>query len=465
MQKTLADKLWDDHVVVAGKNGAADLLYIDMHLVHEVTSPQAFEGLRITDRDLRRPDLTIATEDHNVPTDVLDGELVSIVDPISRKQVEALRNNTRDFGVKLYPMKSGGQGIVHIVGPERGITQPGMTMVCGDSHTSTHGAFGALAFGIGTSEVEHVLATQVLPQVRPKTLAVTVDGELPEGVYAKDIILAIIGKIGTLGGRGYMAEYRGSAIQSLSMEARMTICNMSIEGGAKIGMIAPDETTYKYLEAREYAPKGLDWEKALQYWQSLPTDSGASFDREVKIDATSLKPYVSWGTNPSQVVPIDGMIPDPNDFSDPLERKAAERALEYMDLKPGMAINDIKIDKVFFGSCTNARIEDLRIAAGIVKGKKVASGVQAMVVPGSEIVQAQAEKEGLDVVFKNSGFEWRNPGCSMCLGMNPDQLKPGERCASTSNRNYEGRQGPNGRTHLLSPAVAAATALKGYITN
>ncbi len=464
MKKTLADKLWDAHVVTKGVDGGADLLFIDMHLIHEVTSPQAFEGLRLTDRDVRRPDLTIATEDHNVPTDALDGQLISIVDPISRKQIDALRKNTAEFGIKLYPMKSGQQGIVHIVGPERGITQPGMTMVCGDSHTSTHGAFGSLAFGIGTSEVEHVFATQTLPQVRPKTLAVTVDGKLPAGVYAKDIILAIIGEIGTLGGRGYMAEYRGSAVESLSMEARMTICNMSIEGGAKIGMIAPDQTTFDYVRGREYAPKGADWEAAVEYWKTLPTDEGAKFDREVKIDASKLTPYVSWGTNPAQVVSIDGKIPDPNDFEDPLERKAAERALAYMDLKAGTAMRDIKVDKVFFGSCTNARIEDLRIASEIVKGNKVANTVEAMVVPGSEEVQKQAEAEGLDKIFIDAGFDWRNPGCSMCLGMNPDQLKPGERCASTSNRNYEGRQGTNGRTHLLSPAVAAATALTGSIS-
>ncbi len=455
--KTLSDKLWDAHVVRT-EAGGPDLLYIDLHLVHEVTSPQAFEGLRMHGRDVRRTDLTVATADHNVPT--IDIHL-PIKDPISAKQVETLTENTRASGILLHPMGSPGQGIVHVIGPEQGLTLPGMTIVCGDSHTSTHGAFGALAFGIGTSEVEHVLATQTLPQMRPKTMSINVDGELPEGSTAKDIILAIIGQITTGGGIGHMVEYRGSAIRNLSMEGRMTICNMSIEAGAKAGMIAPDDTTFSYIEGRKYAPKGKLWEQALDYWQSLPTDDNAVFDTYVELDAARIAPYVSWGTNPGQVVPIDAAVPDPSRIADPGQRSAAERALAYMDLTPGTPMRDVPVDVVFLGSCTNSRIEDLRLAASVIDGRQVATGVQAYVVPGSMRVKEQAEKEGLDRIFRAAGFEWRSAGCSMCLGMNPDQLAPGQRCASTSNRNFEGRQGKGGRTHLVSPAVAAATAVVG----
>jgi 3-isopropylmalate/(R)-2-methylmalate dehydratase large subunit len=453
----MSDKLWERHVVRSAP-GEPDLLYIDLHLVHEVTSPQAFDGLKMHGRDLRRPDLTIATADHNVPTINLD---LPIADPISAKQVDALSQNARDFDVRLHPMGDPGQGIVHVIGPEMGLTLPGMTVVCGDSHTSTHGAFGALAWGIGTSEVEHVMATQTLPQIKPKTMAITVDGELQPGVLAKDIILAIIGKIGTGGGIGSIIEYRGSAIRALSMEGRMTVCNMSIEAGAKAGMIAPDETTFAYIEGRPHAPKGELWEEALADWRTLPTDEGAVFDREVFLDAAKISPHVSWGTNPGQVAGIDDVVPDPRLISDPGERDAAERALRYMGLLPGTAMRDIAVDTIFIGSCTNGRIEDLRLAASIVRDRKVREGMRAMVVPGSMRVKAQAEAEGLDEIFRQAGFEWRSAGCSMCLGMNPDQLKPGGRCASTSNRNFEGRQGKNGRTHLVSPAVAAATAITG----
>ncbi len=454
--RTLYDKIWDDHVVHAG-DGGADLLYIDLHLVHEVTSPQAFDGLRMNGRTVRRPDLTVATEDHNVPTTDIDKP---IADPISRKQVDVLRANCAEFGIRHYPMNSPGQGIVHVIGPEQGLTQPGMTIVCGDSHTSTHGAFGALAFGIGTSEVEHVLATQTLPQQRPKTMAVNVEGDLPAGVTAKDIILAIIGRIGTGGGIGSIIEYRGSAIRSLSMEGRMTVCNMSIEAGAKAGLIAPDDTTFAYLEGREFAPKAADWDAAVAEWRSLTTDDDAVFDQEVTIDASTLAPHISWGTNPAQVAPIDGAVPDPDSF-DPAQRESAERALQYMGLEAGTPFREIPVDTVFIGSCTNSRIEDLRAAAAVVDGRRVHDGMRALVVPGSFKVKHQAEAEGLHDVFTAAGFEWREPGCSMCLAMNPDKLTAGERCASTSNRNFEGRQGRGGRTHLVSPAVAAATAVAG----
>ena len=457
MAKTLSDKLWDRHVVHSA-DGEPDLLYIDLHLVHEVTSPQAFDGLRLHGRAVRRPDLTIATADHNVPTINIDRP---IVDPISAKQVDALTRNCAEFGIELHPMGAPGQGIVHIIGPEMGLTLPGMTIVCGDSHTSTHGAFGALAFGIGTSEVEHVLATQTLPQIRPRTMAVTVDGDLPAGSTAKDIILAIIGKIGTGGGIGSIVEYRGSAIRALSMEGRMTICNMSIEAGAKAGMIAPDDTTFAYVEGRKHAPRGAAWEQALDDWRSLPTEEGATFDSEVVLDAAGIAPHVSWGTNPGQVIPIDASVPDPSRLQDPVSREAAERALVYMGLEPGKAMREIPVDTVFIGSCTNSRIEDLRLAASVVDGRHIRTGMRAMVVPGSMRVKAQAEEEGLDRIFREAGFEWRAAGCSMCLGMNPDQLVAGERCASTSNRNFEGRQGKGGRTHLVSPAVAAATAIAG----
>ena len=455
--KTLSEKLWDRHLVHAAP-GEHDLLYIDMHLVHEVTSPQAFDGLRMADRPVRRPDLTIATADHNVPTIQIERP---IEDPISATQLAALDTNCGAFGIRLYPLADPGQGIVHVIGPEQGLTLPGMSIVCGDSHTSTHGAFGALAFGIGTSEVEHVLATQTLPQVRPKTMAMTVDGELQPGVTAKDVILAIIGKIGTGGGIGHIIEYRGSTIRSLSMEGRMTICNMSIEAGAKAGMIAPDDTTFAYVEGRPHAPKGMLWERALEDWKTLPTDDGAVFDREVFLDGAAIRPHVSWGTNPGQVIPIDADVPHPDAFEDPGAREVATRALRYMGLEPGTPMREIPVDTVFIGSCTNSRIEDLRLAATVVAGRKVQPNVRAMVVPGSMRVRAQAESEGLDVIFKDAGFEWRAAGCSMCLGMNPDKLRPGERCASTSNRNFEGRQGPGGRPHLVSPAVAAATAIAG----
>ena len=458
--KTLSDKLWDRHVVYSAP-GEPDLLYIDLHLVHEVTSPQAFDGLRMAGRPMRRTDLTVATADHNVPTINIDRP---IVDPISAKQVSALSKNCAEYGVELYPMGDPGQGIVHVIGPELGLTMPGMTIVCGDSHTSTHGAFGALAFGIGTSEVEHVLATQTLPQIRPKTMSITVDGELPKGSTAKDIILAIIGKIGTGGGIGSIIEYRGPAIQALSMEGRMTICNMSIEAGAKAGMIAPDETTFAYVEGRKHAPKGAEWEKALDDWRSLVTGPDARFDREVVLDGSKISPHVSWGTNPGQVVSIDSVVPDPDKFADPGAREAAARALTYMNLKAGTPVREIPVDTVFIGSCTNSRIEDLRLAATVVEGRNVHQGMRAMVVPGSMRVKAQAEAEGLDRIFTAAGFEWRSAGCSMCLGMNPDQLSTGERCASTSNRNFEGRQGKGGRTHLVSPAVAAATAIAGVFS-
>ncbi|MEX1100965.1 MAG: 3-isopropylmalate dehydratase large subunit [Actinomycetota bacterium] len=453
--QTLPEKLWERHVVRRA-DGEPDLLYVDLHLVHEVTSPQAFDGLRLHERSVRRPDLTVATMDHNVPT--TDGP---VTDRISAKQMEALSRNAEEFGITLYPMGSAGQGIVHVIGPQMGLTQPGMVIVCGDSHTSTHGAFGALAFGIGTSEVEHVLATQTLPQATPGTMSITVDGDLPEGVTAKDIILAIINRIGTAGGVGQVVEYRGSAIRSLSMEGRMTICNMSIEGGARAGMIAPDDTTFAYVEGRPHAPKGADWERALDDWRSLTTDEAATFDREVAIDAATLKPYVSWGTNPAQTTTIDGVVPDPEAETDPAKREALERALHYMDLRPGTPIREIRPDTIFIGSCTNSRIEDLRAAAAIVDGRRIRGELRALVVPGSALVKQQAEQEGLDRVFTAAGFEWRGAGCSMCLGMNPDILGPGDRSASTSNRNFEGRQGKGGRTHLVSPQVAAATAVLG----
>ncbi len=456
MPETLAQKVWDRHVVHAAP-GAPDLLYIDLHLVHEVTSPQAFDGLRAAGRRVRRPDLTVATEDHNVPTTDLDRP---IADPVSRKQVEVLRRNAAEFGITLYPMGDAGQGIVHVIGPEQGLTQPGMTVVCGDSHTSTHGAFGALAFGIGTSEVEHVLATQTLPQARPKWMAVTVDGALPAEVTAKDIILAIIGTIGTGGGIGHVIEYRGAAFRALSMEGRMTVCNMSIEAGARAGLIAPDDTAFSYLEGRRHAPKGKAWERALDDWRSLHSDEDARFDRSVTLDAPSLRPYVSWGTNPSQVAPIDDAVPDPGELADPATRESAARALTYMGLTPRTPLRDIAVDTVFIGSCTNSRIEDLRVAAAVLDGRRV-TVKRALVVPGSHAVKAQAEAEGLDRIFRAAGFEWREPGCSMCLAMNPDKLEPGERAASTSNRNFEGRQGRGGRTHLVSPAMAAATAVAG----
>ena len=461
MAKTLAEKVWDDHLVRSA-SGEPDLLYIDLHLIHEVTSPQACDGLRLAKRGVRRPDLTLATEDHNVPTLNIDKP---IADPVSRLQVDTLRKNCQEFGIRLHSLGDVEQGIVHVVGPQLGLTQPGMTIVCGDSHTSTHGAFGALAFGIGTSEVEHVLATQTLPLSRPKTMAINVEGKLKPGVTSKDIILAIIAKIGTGGGQGYILEYRGSAIRALSMEARMTICNMSIEAGARAGLIAPDETTFAYLKDRPHAPKGEDWQRALAYWSELKSDSDAKFDKEITLDADQLSPFVTWGTNPGQGVALDGVIPSPQDFTDPEEVSAAERALVYMDLKAGTPMKKIKIDTVFLGSCTNGRIEDLRAAAEIIKGKKVASDIRMMVVPGSARVRLQAEAEGLDKLFLEAGAEWRSAGCSMCLGMNPDQLAPGERSASTSNRNFEGRQGKGGRTHLVSPLVAAATALRGTLSS
>ncbi|MDP9301864.1 MAG: 3-isopropylmalate dehydratase large subunit [Actinomycetota bacterium] len=460
MVQTLSEKVWDRHVVHHAE-GEPDLLYVDLHLVHEVTSPQAFDGLRLAGRPVRRPHLTVATMDHNVPTQLLHE---GVKDPISARQIEALRANCAEFGITLFPMGSPGQGIVHVIGPEKGLTQPGLVIVCGDSHTSTHGAFGALAFGIGTSEVEHVLATQTLPLQRPGTMAITVEGDLPHGVGAKDVILGIIALIGTGGGVGHVLEYRGSAIRSLSMEGRMTVCNMSIEAGARAGMIAPDDTTFAWVEGRDSAPTGAEWERALDEWRSLPTDPDATFDREVRIDAAELTPYVSWGTNPGQTVSIDATVPDPATLDDPVKRESAERALAYMALTPGTAMRDIRPDTVFIGSCTNARLSDLQEAAEVLRGRRVREGLRAMVVPGSMLVKAQAEKQGIDQVFKAAGFEWREAGCSMCLGMNPDQLTPGERCASTSNRNFEGRQGKGGRTHLVSPAVAAATAIAGHFT-
>ncbi|KAA1430417.1 3-isopropylmalate dehydratase large subunit [Mycolicibacter arupensis] len=460
--RTLAEKVWADHVVVSGGGTEPDLIYIDLHLVHEVTSPQAFEGLRLAGRPVRRPDLTIATEDHNVPTADIDKP---IADPVSRTQVETLRHNCAEFGIRLHPMGDIDQGIVHIIGPQLGLTQPGTTVVCGDSHTSTHGAFGALAMGIGTSEVEHVLATQTLPLKPFKTMAVNVDGQLGEGVTAKDIILAVIAQIGTGGGQGYVIEYRGSAIEALSMEARMTICNMSIEAGARAGMVAPDETTYEYLRGRPHAPTGADWDAAVAYWSSLRTDPGASFDTEVHLDADALTPFVTWGTNPGQGIPLGAAVPDPEAINDEDERRAAEKALAYMDLAPGTPMRDVAVDTVFVGSCTNGRIEDLRAVAGVLRGRRVADGVRMLVVPGSMRVRNQAEEEGLAEVFAAAGAEWRQPGCSMCLGMNPDQLEPGQRSASTSNRNFEGRQGKGGRTHLVSPVVAAATAVRGTLSS
>ena len=461
MGRTLADKLWDTHVVRQSV-GEPDLLYVDLHLVHEVTSPQAFDGLRVAGRPVRRPDLTLATEDHNVPT--VDIEL-PIADPVSRTQVETLRKNCADFGIPLFPMGDIDQGIVHVIGPQLGLTQPGMTIVCGDSHTSTHGAFGALAFGIGTSQVEHVLATQTLPMDRPKTMAVTVNGALAEGVTPKDVILAVIAKTGTGGGQGYMVEYRGTTFEQMSMEGRMTVCNMSIEWGARAGVIAPDDTTIEYLRGRPHAPQGEAWESAVAYWRTLRTDPDAEFDTEVVLDATTLTPYVTWGTNPGQGGPLSGRVPDPATFEDAGERASAEKALTYMALEAGTPLREICVDTVFLGSCTNGRIEDLRAAASVIKGRRVAEGVRMLVVPGSMRVRRQAEEEGLNTVFQTAGAEWRQAGCSMCLGMNPDQLSPGERSASTSNRNFEGRQGRGGRTHLVSPLVAAATAVTGRLTS
>ncbi|MCU0264609.1 MAG: 3-isopropylmalate dehydratase large subunit [Actinomycetia bacterium] len=461
MDRTLAEKVWDAHVV-RHVEGEPDLLYIDLHLLHEVTSPQAFDGLRAAGRQVRRPDLTVATEDHNVPTVDIDRP---IADPVSRTQVETLRRNCAEFGVPLFPLGDVDQGIVHVVGPQLGLTQPGMTVVCGDSHTSTHGAFGALAFGIGTSEVEHVLATQTLP-LRPfKTMAVTVEGELPAGVTAKDLILAVIARIGTGGGQGHVIEYRGEAIRGLSMEARMTVCNMSIEAGARAGMIAPDEKTFAFLAGRPHAPTGVEWHAALAWWRTLATDPDARFDTEVVVDATQLSPFVTWGTNPGQGVPLSSTVPDPAALTDASERAAAERALEYMGLTAGRPMRDIAVDTVFVGSCTNGRLEDLRSAADVVRGRRVADGVRMLVVPGSVRVRLAAEAEGLHEVFTAAGAEWRHAGCSMCLGMNPDQLAPGERSASTSNRNFEGRQGKGGRTHLVSPQVAAATAVVGRLAS
>ncbi len=457
MGGTLAEKVWEEHVVRRA-DGEPDLLYVDLHLVHEVTSAQAFDGLRLGGRSVRRPDLTVATMDHNVPT--TDGP---VTDEISARQMEALRHNAEEFDITLYPWGGAGQGIVHVIGPEMGYTQPGMTIVCGDSHTSTHGAFGALAIGIGTSEVEHVLATQTLPQSKPKWMAVTVDGDLPADCSAKDIILAIIATIGTGGGAGHVIEYRGPVIRALSMEGRMTVCNMSIEGGARAGMVAPDDTTFAYVEGRPHAPREAAWEAAVDHWRTLRSDDDAVFDAEVAIDASSLRPYVSWGTNPAQSVTIDGVVPDPAAL-EPAKREAAERALRYMALEPGTAMREVRPDTIFIGSCTNSRLEDLRVAADVVRGRRVAEGLRALVVPGSVAVKLQAEREGLDRIFTDAGFEWRGAGCSMCLGMNPDILGPGDRSASTSNRNFEGRQGKGGRTHLVSPRVAAATAIAGHFT-
>ena len=462
MGLTLAEKVWNDHLVAKGEDGSPDLLYIDLHLIHEVTSPQAFDGLRMAGRPVRRPDLTIATEDHNTPTLAIDRP---IADKTSRIQIETLRKNCEEFGVRLHSLGDKNQGIVHIIGPQLGLTMPGITVVCGDSHTSTHGAFGAMAFGIGTSEVEHVLATQTLPLKSFKTMAITVEGELRPGVTAKDIILAVIAKIGTGGGQGYVLEYRGSAIRALSMEGRMTICNMSIEAGARAGMVAPDQTTFDYLKGRDHAPAGADWDAALEYWKTLPTDNDAVFDAEVFLDANELEPFVTWGTNPGQGVSLSSSVPDPASYSDANDRAAAERALAYMDIEAGTRMKDIAVDAVFMGSCTNSRIEDLRAFASIIKGQKKADGVRVMVVPGSARVRIEAEAEGLNKIIEDFGAEWRFAGCSMCLGMNPDQLAPGERCASTSNRNFEGRQGKGGRTHLVSPLVAAATAIRGTLSS
>ena len=461
MGKTLAEKIWAEHVVSSAAN-EPDLLYIDLHLIHEVTSPQAFDGLRLAGRKVRRADLTIATEDHNVPTLNMDKP---IADPVSKLQVDTLRKNCAEFGVRIHSLGDIDQGIVHVVGPQLGVTQPGMTIVCGDSHTSTHGAFGALAFGIGTSEVEHVLATQTLPLIRPKTMAINVEGRLKPGVTSKDIILAVIAKIGTGGGQGYILEYRGSAIRALSMEGRMTICNMSIEAGARAGLIAPDQTTFDYVKGKPHAPEGADWDAAVAYWKTLTTDADAKFDVEVNLNADDLAPFVTWGTNPGQGLPLSASVPNPADFTNAEDRGAAERALEYMGLTAGTPLKNIKVDTVFLGSCTNGRIEDLRAAAEILKGKKIANSLRLLVVPGSARVRLQAESEGLDKVFLDAGAEWRSAGCSMCLGMNPDQLTVGERAASTSNRNFEGRQGKGGRTHLVSPLVAAATAIKGTLAS
>ncbi|QIZ34331.1 3-isopropylmalate dehydratase large subunit [Saccharopolyspora sp. ASAGF58] len=461
MGKTLAEKVWEAHIVRRGEGHEPDLLYIDLHLVHEVTSPQAFEGLRLAGRPVRRPDLTLATEDHNVPTTGID---LPIADPVSRTQVDTLRKNCEEFGIRLHPMGDAEQGIVHVVGPQLGLTQPGTTVVCGDSHTSTHGAFGALAFGIGTSEVEHVLATQTLPLKPFKTMAINIEGTLRPGVTSKDVILAVIAKIGTGGGQGYVLEYRGEAIRQLSMEARMTICNMSIEAGARAGMIAPDETTFDYLEGRPHAPEGAEWGAAVEYWKTLRTDDDATFDAEVTLNADELTPFVTWGTNPGQGLPLGEQVPDPAQIVDEGERFAAEKALAYMGLTPGTPLREVSVDTVFLGSCTNGRIEDLRAAAEVLKGRKVAADVRMLVVPGSMKVRQQAESEGLHEVFTAAGAEWRSAGCSMCLGMNPDQLTPGERSASTSNRNFEGRQGKGGRTHLVSPLVAAATAVRGTLS-
>jgi 3-isopropylmalate/(R)-2-methylmalate dehydratase large subunit len=456
--RTLYDKIYDAHLVSATE-GEGALLYIDLHLVHEVTSPQAFDGIRLNHRTVRRPDRTLATADHNVPTDPLD---VPVADPVSRRQLEALEENCAEFGITLFPRGHENQGIVHVIGPELGVSQPGMTIVCGDSHTSTHGAFGALAFGIGTSEVEHVLATQTLPQSRARTMAVTVEGELPEGLSAKDVVLAIVGRLGTGGGAGYVIEYRGSVIESLSMEGRMTVCNMSIEAGARAGLVAPDETTFEYLRGRAGVPSGEEFDRLVDHWRDLRSDSDAAFDAEIVIDASDLVPYMTWGTNPAHVAPVHGVVPSPESFTDPDQRASAQRALEYMGLSAGTALTEVPVDVVFIGSCTNSRIEDLRVAARVAERGRVAPGVRALVVQGSHRVKTQAEAEGLDVIFRDAGFEWREPGCSMCLGMNPDQLTPGQRSASTSNRNFEGRQGRGGRTHLVSPAVAAATALVGH---
>jgi len=456
--RTLSQKIWDHHVVRSGDN-LPDLLYIDLHLIHEVTSPQAFDGLRMNGRKVRRPDLTVATEDHNVPTENIDQP---IEDEVSFKQIQTLRNNADEFGITNYPMGDPNQGIVHVIGPELGLTQPGMTVVCGDSHTSTHGAFGALAFGIGTSEVEHVLATQTLPQPEQETMSITINGQLPFGSSAKDVVLAVLAEVGTGGGIGAIAEFRGSVVESLSMEGRMTLCNMAIEFGAKAGLIAPDQITYDYLKGRKHSPKGDQWEEAIRFWDELKTDVDAVFDREITLNGDMITPQVTWGTNPGQVIPVSGRVPKPDDFEDPAEQEAAQRALDYMGLTAGTKMSDVAVDTVFIGSCTNSRIEDLRSAAEVIKGKKVAEGVRTLVVPGSRKVKEIAEQEGLHEIFLESGFDWREPGCSMCLAMNPDKLTVGERSASTSNRNFEGRQGRGGRTHLVSPRVAAASAIAGY---
>jgi 3-isopropylmalate/(R)-2-methylmalate dehydratase large subunit len=459
--KTIIEKIWDQHVVRTAE-GEPDLLYIDLHLVHEVTSPQAFESLRMSNRKVRRPDLTLATVDHNVPTSNRDQQNP---DPLSAQQIATLQQNAKDFGIPLWDIFDIRQGIVHIISPEHGLTQPGMTIVCGDSHTSTHGAFGSLAFGIGTSEVEHVLATQTLTQSKPKTMSVEVSGTLMPGVTAKDVVLAIIRKIGVDGGVGHVIEYRGDVIRSLSMEGRMTICNMTIEGGARAGLVAPDEVTFEYLKGRDFAPTGEDWDRAVEEWKALATDEGAVFDTVVTLKGEEIEPHVTWGTTPAQSVPVSGVVPSPEEALTPSARETAERSLKYMDLEPGQKIKDLKVDRVFIGSCTNGRIEDLRVAAATVKGRHVADGVRAMVVPGSGLVKFEAEAEGLDKIFLDAGFEWREPGCSMCLGMNPDILLPGERCASTSNRNFEGRQGAGGRTHLVSPQMAAAAAIEGHFVD